>query len=54
MTWKCPCNGCNKAVKQERARITEALEKIDIHSPSQINALGMKIFMLEIINPSKK
>ena len=53
MNWKCPCNGCAKAVKQERARITEAIEAIDINTPAQLNALGMKLIMLDIINPLK-
>lgn len=53
MTWKCPCNGCAKAVKQERARITEAIEAIDINTPAQLNALGMKLVILDIINPPK-
>lgn len=53
MTWKCPCNGCAKAVKQERARITEAIEAIDINTPAQLNALGMKLVILDIINPRK-
>lgn len=53
MTWKCPCNGCAKAVKQERTRITEAIENININTPSQLNALGMKMIMLEIVNPKK-
>lgn len=54
MTWKCPCNGCAKAVKQERARITEAIESIDINTPAQPNALGMKLIILDIINPKDK
>lgn len=53
MTWKCPCSGCAKAVKQERARITKAIEEIDMNSPSQINGLGMKMLVLDIINPPK-
>lgn len=48
--WKCPCNGCAKAVKQERSRITKAIEDIDINSPSQLNALGMKLIILDIVN----
>jgi hypothetical protein len=52
--WACPCNGCAKAVKQERARIQEELDKIDINSPSQLNALGFKILMQDIINPGGK
>lgn len=53
MIWKCPCNGCAKAVKQERARITEAIEAIDLNTPAQLNALGMKLIILDIINPRK-
>lgn len=53
MTWKCPCNGCAKAVKQERARIAESIEAIDINTPAQLNALGMKLVILDIINPRK-
>lgn len=52
--WNCPCNGCAKAVKKERSRITEAIELIDINSQSQPNALGMKLLILDIINPPKK
>ena len=48
--WNCPCNGCKKAVKQEKERILEALDKIDIDSFSQLNALGFKILVKEIIN----
>lgn len=51
--WLCPCNGCKKAVNQERSRITEAIEAIDINSSSQLNALGMKLIILDIINPKK-
>jgi len=53
-SWACPCNGCAKAVKQERARITEAIENIDLNSPSQLNALGMKLFILDIVNPKSE
>jgi hypothetical protein len=52
--WACPCNGCAKAVKQERKRILEEIENIDINSSSQLNALGMKILIKEIVSPSKK
>lgn len=51
--WACPCNGCAKAVKQERKRILEEISKIDIDTPSQINALGMKILVEEIIKNEK-
>jgi len=54
MTWRCPCNGCAKAVKQEKARITEAIEAIDINTPAQLNALGMKMLILDIVNPKPK
>ena len=50
VTWKCPCNGCAKAVKQERQRIIQEIEKIDLKSPSQLNGLGMKILVTEIVN----
>ena len=52
--WACPCNGCAKAVKQERKRILNVLESIDINSPSQLNALGMKILVKEIITAEDK
>ncbi len=51
--WACPCNGCAKAVKQERTRLTEAIEAIDLDSTSQLNALGLKMIILDIINPPK-
>lgn len=51
--WKCPCNGCAKAVKQERARITKSIEDIDINTPSQINAYGFKLLIMDIINGPK-
>lgn len=51
--WACPCNGCAKAVKQERKRILEEISKIDIDTPSQINAFGMKILIEEIIKNEK-
>lgn len=52
--WACPCNGCAKAVKQERARIKEEIDKIDLNAPHQINALGFKILLEEILNPGGK
>lgn len=51
--WLCPCQGCKKAVKQEQDRIIEAIEQIDINTPSQINALGLKLLILDIIRPKK-
>jgi|DEB19_MinimDraft_3_1074340.scaffolds.fasta_scaffold64117_2 hypothetical protein len=50
VTWKCPCNGCAKAVKQERQRIIQEIENINLNSPSQLNGLGMKILVMEIVN----
>ena len=50
-SWNCPCNGCAKAVKQERKRILEELRNIDLDDGHQINALGIKILMEQIIDP---
>jgi hypothetical protein len=47
--WACPCNGCAKAVKQERKRILHALDQIELNTPSQLNAVGLKILVQEII-----
>jgi hypothetical protein len=47
VTWKCPCA---KAVKQERQRIIQEIENIDLNTPAQLNGLGMKILVKEIIN----
>jgi hypothetical protein len=49
--WACPCNGCAKAVKQERKRILDEIENIDL---SKLNGLGMKILVKEIINSGEK
>ena len=54
MTWKCPCQGCKKAVKQEQDRIIEAIEQIDLNGPSQINALGLKLLIFDIIKTKKE
>lgn len=48
-SWHCPCAGCAKAVKQERLRIQEEINKIDINGTSQLNALGMKMLVLDIV-----
>ena len=45
--WHCPCNGCKKAVKQEKQRILEEINKINT---DKLNGLGMKILAKEIIN----
>jgi len=50
-TWHCPCNGCAKAVKQERQRILNQIEQIDT---VKLNGLGMKILVKEIIGTEKK
>lgn len=52
--WACPCNGCAKAVKQERQRIALELNNIDIFSTSSPNAYGLKLLMLKIINSGEK
>ena len=49
--WACPCNGCAKAVKQERKRILEEIENIDL---SELNGLGMKILIKEILTAGDK
>jgi hypothetical protein len=53
-SWNCPCNGCAKAVKQERKRILDELNKIELHDQHQTNAIGLKILMQEIIDPKVK
>lgn len=45
--WNCPCQGCKKAVKQEKKRILSEIEKINL---DKLNGLGMKILIKEIIN----
>ncbi len=37
-------------IEKERQRILKAIDKIDINSTSQINALGMKILIKDIVN----
>ena len=53
-TWNCPCNGCKKAVKQDRERILEELNRIDLNTPSQLNAVGLKMLFIDIVNEGKK
>ena len=53
-TWHCPCNGCKKAVKQDRERIIAELNSIDLNVPSQINAVGLKELIIDIVNEGKK
>ena len=53
-TWHCPCNGCKKAVKQDRERILAELNSIDLNVPSQINAVGLKELVIDIVNEGKK
>ncbi len=50
-SWNCPCNGCKKAVKQERERILAEIENIDME---KLNALGMKMLIKEIIGLNEK
>ena len=45
-SWSCPCNGCAKAAKQERLRIQEEINKIDL---TDLNGLGMKMLVLDIV-----
>ena len=37
------------AVQEERNRILKEIDQIDINSPSQLNALGMKMLIIGII-----
>lgn len=37
------------AIQEERNRILKEIDQIDINSPSQINALGMKMLIVDII-----
>lgn len=41
-------------INEERLRISKAIEEIDINTPSQLNALGMKLIILDIVNPKVK
>lgn len=45
--WNCPCNGCKKAVKQERERIKSLVKEIDL---SKLNGLGFKILLFQILD----
>jgi len=45
--WLCPLNGRSKAVKQERKRILQEIERINT---DKLNGLGIKILVKEIIN----
>lgn len=47
------CNGTHNVVKEVRNSIIEEIEKIDINSPSQLNALGMKMLVLDIVRGKK-
>ena len=44
---------CHEQINQEKARIIKEIDQIDINTTSQINALGMKILIKEIINPNQ-
>jgi len=44
---------CSQVLEEERARIIKAIEEIDISSPSQLNALGMKLIILNIVKLKK-
>lgn len=53
-TWNCPCSGCAKAVKQERKRILDELNKIELNDQHQTNAVGLKMLVEKILNPEVK
>lgn len=44
--WNCSCNGCKKAIKQERERIKYLVNKIDTE---KLNGLGLKVLLFEIL-----
>jgi hypothetical protein len=48
------CNGTHNVVKEIRDSIIKQIEEIDINSPSQLNALGMKMLVLDIVRGKKK
>lgn len=52
--WACPCAGCAKAVKYERERILKELDKIDLNSLDQLNLLGLKVLLEDIVKAGKK
>jgi hypothetical protein len=53
-SWNCPCAGCKKAVKQERLRILSELDSIDINAPYQLNAVGLKQLVIDIVTEGDK
>ncbi len=48
------CNGTHNIVKQVRESIAKEIEAIDISGPAQLNALGMKMVVLDIVKGKKK
>ena len=50
--WRCPCQGCKKAAKQERERILKEIAQIDL---TKLNGLGMKMLVIDIVKgPDEK
>lgn len=48
------CNGTHKVVKQVKDKIIEEIEKIPLQSNgAQLNAVGMKILVLDVIKKVK-
>lgn len=50
------CNGTHNVVKQVRESLAKEIESIDLNEGSNVhlNALGMKILVLDIIRGKKK
>ena len=44
---------CQEQINQEKARIIKEIDQININTTSQINALGMKILIKDIINSNQ-
>ena len=47
------CNGTHNIVRAVKNSIIEEIEKIDLNTPAQLNALGMKMLVLDIIKGKK-
>jgi len=48
-----PQTTCYEQVNLEKERIIKEIDQIEINTTSQINALGMKILIKEIINSNQ-
>jgi hypothetical protein len=48
-----PQTTCHEQINLEKERIIKEIDQIEINTTSQINALGMKILIKEIINSNQ-